>query len=133
MAVLKILGIPETDVDRMAHLVDTSVDGAEGEGRGGPQMIAAARELNDYLVRELQARQAAPHDPDNIISTIVHSLFAHGSSRAQRANFATEDFHFWRLHDDDLCAGIGHALAPGTPCGFRPAPQTSGIAAVSSR
>jgi cytochrome P450 len=73
MAVLRILGIPETDVDRMAHLVDTSVDGAEGEGRGGPQMIAAARELNDYLVRELQARQAAPHDPDNIISTIVHS------------------------------------------------------------
>jgi cytochrome P450 len=73
IAVLSILGIPETDVDRMAHVVDTSVDGAEGEGRGGPQMIAAARELNDYLVRVLQAWQAAPHDPDNIISTIVHS------------------------------------------------------------
>lgn len=73
MAVLRILGIRATDVDRMAHLVDTSVDGAEGEGRGGPRMIAAARELNDYLVRELQARQAAPHDPDNIISTLVHS------------------------------------------------------------
>ncbi|MEA3183514.1 MAG: hypothetical protein QOI59_7037 [Gammaproteobacteria bacterium] len=72
-AVLRILGIPETDVDRMAHLVDTAVDGAEGEGRGGPQMIAAAKELNEYLVRVLQARQAAPHDPENIISTIVHA------------------------------------------------------------
>jgi cytochrome P450 len=72
-AVLKILGVRDADVGRMAHLIDVAVDGAEGEGRGGPQMLAAGRELNAYLTQILDERRAGAHDPTNIISIIVHA------------------------------------------------------------
>lgn len=73
LAVLNILGISDRDIDRMTYLVDTSVDGAEGEGRGGQKMLEAARELTEYLYRILDEKRGATHDPSNIISTIVHS------------------------------------------------------------
>jgi cytochrome P450 len=73
VAILTILGIPDGDIDRLAYLVDTSIDGAEGEGRGGPQMVAAGQELSRYLNAILQARREAPYDPDNIISSLVHA------------------------------------------------------------
>jgi cytochrome P450 len=73
IAILTILGIPDGDIDRLAYLVDTSIDGAEGEGRGGPQMIAAGKELNHYLNAILQARREAPYDSGNIISSLVHA------------------------------------------------------------
>lgn len=73
LVVLTILGMPEPDIDRLAYLVDTSIDGAEGEGRGGPAMIGAGRELSHHLHGILSERRAAPYDPEDIISTIVHT------------------------------------------------------------
>lgn len=73
IVVLTLLGIADRDIDRLTYLVDTSIDGAEGEGRSGPQRIAAARELTDYLNGVLAAKREAPYDPDDVISTIAHS------------------------------------------------------------
>jgi cytochrome P450 len=73
IAILTILGIPDRDIDRLAYLVDTSIDGAAGEGRGGPQMLAAGKELSRYLEGILQAKRETPCDPQNIVSALVHA------------------------------------------------------------
>lgn len=73
IVVLTLLDIAERDIDRLTYLVDTSIDGAEGEGRSGPQRMAAARELTEYLKDILAAKRATPYDPGNVISTIAHS------------------------------------------------------------
>lgn len=73
MVVLTMLGLQEQDIDRLTYLVDTSIDGAEGEGRSGPKRAEAARELTDHLNGILEQKRAAPHDPNDVISTIVHS------------------------------------------------------------
>jgi cytochrome P450 len=71
--ILTILGIPDRDIDRLAGLIDTAIDGAEEEGRGGPQAIKAAQEFSAYLDQVLAGKRGAPFDPANVISAIVHS------------------------------------------------------------